>query len=157
VNALTIDQNMTPMGQEKRREDVAFKLTKLANGDSLLTVKMPDDERKLGKPADRPGEAPGPGEVPPQMMDMIKKMFDGMRVAIAVDVVGTLVKSSSPHVAGQRVTILEMDMGELMKQADAMKHLQGLQPGATVGEMREALGQVKGIKINESPVTIEFK
>ena len=74
-----------------------------------------------------------------------------------MDVAGTLVKSNSPYVAGQRVTILEMDMGELMKQGDALKSLQGLQPGASVGEMREALKTVKGVKINESPVTIEFK
>lgn len=154
VNALTIDQNMSPVGEEKRREDVAFKLTKLANGDSLLTVSMPDNDRKLGKAGDKPA---GPGEIPPPMMEMVKKMFDGMRISIAVDVVGTLVKSSSPHVAGQRVTILEMDMGELMKQADTMNKLQALQPGASVGEMREALKQVKGVKINESPVTIEFK
>jgi flagellar basal body rod protein FlgG len=89
---------------------------------------MPENDRKLGKSSDEPGRTPGPGDIPPPMMEMVKKMFDGMRISIAVDVVGTLVKTSSPHVAGQRVTILEMDMGELMKQADGMKNLQGLQP-----------------------------
>ena len=50
----------------------------------------------------------------PGQLEMMKKLFDGLKVAIDVDVLGTIVKTNSPYVQGSRVTLLEMDFSQLL-------------------------------------------
>ena len=48
----------------------------------------------------------------------MKKLLDGLRLEIAVDVLGTIVKTNSPHVQGSRVTLLDFGLA----LADATRH-----------------------------------
>ena len=50
----------------------------------------------------------------PGQLEMMKKLFDGLKVAIDVDVLGTIVKTNSPYVQGSKVTLLEMDFSQLL-------------------------------------------
>ena len=42
---------------------------------------------------------------------MMKKLFDGLKVAIDVDVLGTIVKTNSPYVKGSTVTCSRWTLG----------------------------------------------
>ena len=92
------------------------------------------------------------------MMEMAKAMFNGFKVAIDLEVAGQIVKSSSDYVNGSRVTLLEMDLGELLKDEAKLKEIQAkLGPNPSVSELKPYLAGIKGLKINEPIVTVEFK
>ena len=127
-----------------------------AGGVNTLTVSLKDEP----KPADSKAPAPtgGPDMDNPQMMEMMKSMFKGFKVSIDVVVAGAIVKTNADHVAGSRVTLLEMDMETLLKDEAKLKELQKvLGPGASVSELKPYLKDVKGLKINDPVVTIAFK
>jgi hypothetical protein len=115
VNALAVNQNPSMPGVGvSDREDVTFKLSRLASGNSLVTVELPQ-----GKDA---------------------------------------VNTNASHVSGSRVTLLELDLGALVQQRGALEKLQTrLRPGMTVNEVKGLLEGIRGIKLNESPLTIEFR
>lgn len=138
-------------------EPITFKLEKLAGGNMLLTV---DDGRDAAK-KEKPGDAPAKPEDPfggPQgeaQLAMMKQMLKGMKLSVAVTVDGTLVKTNSPHVEGNTVTIMEMELDKLLEDPEILKKL------AQTDSMEEAkkhLKGVKGVKINfEDKTTVEFK
>jgi hypothetical protein len=85
-------------------------------------------------------------------------MLQGLHIAVAIDVQGTLLKTTADHVAGNRVTLMDIDLGPLLENPAAFEKLATLKPGASVEEMKPLLKDLPGVKINASPsVTIEFK
>lgn len=161
VSALTIQPDppmgaigdAAPAGNGSEPLDLAF--TRLPNGHTLLTVRFDEREAPGRKKAPASGKTAG-GPMPDGMDDMMRQMFDGFRVAIDVEVNGAIVNTSSPFVDGSRVTVLEMDLGLLLRDSANLKILDRIEPGASVAEMMPLLKDVKGIKVNPSPVTIEF-
>ena len=86
---------------------------------------------------------------------MMKKLFDGLKVTIDVDVLGTIVKTNSPYVQGSRVTLLEMDFSQLLANDQLLEQIG--EPGS-LEEAKELLKNVKGFKVNlDREVTIEFR
>ncbi len=162
VNALAIDPEppLNTKGGGARKsgagDPIALGVTTLANGNTVLTVRFDQAGAPKGKAAGTPGSPKNKGDVPPDIAEMIKQLFDGFRVAVDVEVNGPIVRTSSPWVAGSRVTVLEMDLGMLLADQGNLKVLDRLSPTAGLAEMIPALKGIKGIKINESPLTIEF-
>ncbi|MGE0039664.1 MAG: hypothetical protein AB7V01_00635 [Vicinamibacterales bacterium] len=111
-----------------------------------------------------PGAAAGaepadPPEMPdPQMLGMMKSMFEGFKVAIDLQVDGTIVRTNADWVTGSRVTLLEMDLSALLDDQARLAELQkSMTPGASFSDVRPLLKGVKGIKVNEPVVTIEYR
>jgi len=147
---LSIHSDATPAGPQ-----VTFKLTKLANGDALLTIAMPRPQLP-GAGGSPGGSSPtGMGQVPPEQLEMFKQMFGGARVFIGVEPVGTLVKTSSPFVTGNRVTLMDVDLDQLLTNDAALGKLQA---SKNESDVKSALAGLPGIKVNVDPeITIEFK
>jgi hypothetical protein len=162
VNALTIDPepplNAMGGGAPKGRasDPIDLGLTTLPNGNTLLTVQFDQARASKNQATGTSGFTKNKGDVPPGMEEMIRQLFDGFRVAVDVEVTGPIVRTSSPWVAGSRVTVLEMDLGMLLADPGNLKVLDRLSPTAGLAEMMPVLRGIKGIKINESPLTIEF-
>ena len=92
------------------------------------------------------------------MLEMMRSMFKGFKVSIEVAVAGKILKTNADHVAGSRVTLLEMDMEKLMQDEAQLKKVQTmLGPTASVSELKPYLKDVKGLKINDPVVTISFR
>ncbi len=67
---------------------------------------------------------------------------------------GRLVRSNSPYVDGQTVTLFDVDVDALLKDEEAFTRLQNAR---TPAEAAEALKNVPGVKIApERDITIEF-
>lgn len=145
------------MPERKSNDDpVTFRLVK-QGGTSILTIAF-KDQPGSGKKT----ETPEPGDLPdlsnPMMMNMLKTMFEGFKINIAVEPVGTIVKTNAEYVTGSRVTLLEMDMAALLADESKFKALQGkLGPGASLSEVKPYLKDMKGIKVDGPIITIEFK
>lgn len=128
-----------------------------AGGVNTLTVSLKDEPKPAGD-GKTPAPTGGPDMDNPQMMEMMRSMFKGFKVSIDVVVDGAIVKTNADHVAGSRVTLLEMDMETLLKDDAKLKELQKvLGPGASVSELKPYLKDVQGLKINDPVVTIAFK
>ncbi|MGH9200400.1 MAG: hypothetical protein ACRD2A_04100 [Vicinamibacterales bacterium] len=135
-------------------DPVRFKLTR-QGGTSLLTITIQDkpggDKTDVEKP-DMPDVAD------PMMMGMLKTMFQGFRINIALDVVGSIVKTNADYVSGSRVTLLEMDMAALLEDEAKFKALQSkLGPDASLSAVKPYLKDIKGIKVDGPVITVEFR
>jgi hypothetical protein len=128
---------------------ITCSLTHEANGNAVLHVNLPEPNipGATGEPA------AGNPAVAAQLAVM-RSLLRGARVTIAVEPHGRLVRTNSPHVDGQRVTLLDVDLDRLLGD-DAF--VAKLQAAKTQDELKELLKAAPGLKIVlEREVTIEF-
>jgi hypothetical protein len=139
-------------------DPVRFKLTRTGTT-STLTINFVD--RPSGnKPDSAPPAAPGdmPDLSNPMIMNMLKAMFQGFKINIGLEVAGSIVKTNADYVNGSRLTLLELDVAELLADEAKFKTLQGkLGPDASLSEVRPYLKDFKGIKIDGPSITVEFR
>jgi hypothetical protein len=94
----------------------------------------------------------------PMIMNMMKVMFQGFKINIGLEVVGAIVKTNAEYVTGPRLTLLELDVVELLADEAKFKTLKGkIGPGASLSEVKPYLKDFKGIKIDGPSITVEFK
>ena len=119
------------MNSASDQDPVTFKFAK-SGGSSTLTVAF-DEKRAAGTPDTTP-TAPEQGD--PARMQMMKAMFQGFKVAIDLEVEGKIIKTNADHVAGSKVTLLEMDLEALLADEAKLKEVQkALGPNASVAEL----------------------
>src|SRR4029077_3940157 len=134
----------------KATDDVAFTFLRHPGGTSVVTVLFPEPDLSKKKDTDTESKKPDPTQ-----LAMMKKMLDGLRIEIALEVAGAIVKTNSPYVQGSKVTLLEMDFAELMTN-DAV--LGRLPHPESIEDAKQMLKGVKGMKINlDREVSVEFK
>lgn len=127
-------------------ESLTFALTHEANGNAVLHINVPE-------PAIL--EALATNTAAPQQLPTIKALLAGARISLVVEPAGQLVRTNSPHVDGQRVTLLEVDLDQVLKDPDAL--IAKLQAAKTPEEMKAALKDVPGLKLSlEREITVEF-
>lgn len=162
ITKLRVDQDPNLSGSTtggistppKSSNPVTFGFAKGTDGASTLTVTL-NETPKAGAAAKPQG---GPDMENPQMLEMMRTMFKGFRVAIDVEVAGKILKTNADHVAGSRVTLLEMDMEKLLQDEAKLKQVQSvLGPDASISELKPYLKDVKGLKVNDPVVTIAFR
>lgn len=99
------------------------------NGESILVLTMPemDDppadvkrEAATKEGGEKPDAMP---EVPPEVAKMVQEMFNGFFIEIAVNIDGTIVSTDAPFVDGTKITLMQMDFGELLKTAKGLQEL----------------------------------
>lgn len=166
INKIQVSQgpNLGSTGAARSSEPtsddpVKFKLTR-KGGTSTLTIDFVD--RPGG---DKPPAAPdGPpaGDMPdltnPMIMGMIKTMFQGFRINIGLEVVGTIVKTNAEYVAGPRLTLLELDIASVLADEAKLKALQSrIKPGASFTEIKPYLKDIKGIKVDGPSISVQFR
>jgi hypothetical protein len=131
-------------------QQISFSLTKAPGGHALLRVSVPRPTLPGGTALGQSGR----GEFSPSQVAMFKQMVVGARLSIVVEPVGTLIKASSPYVAGQRVTLIDVDFDQLL-QDDAV--LTRLQEAKSEEEAKVVLADLPRVKVNLDPtITIEF-
>ena len=139
-------------------DPVKFSFTRGTGGSTLAInfVDRPGGPKPTGNTT-----TPGPPEMDftnPMMMNMLKTMFQGFKVNVGLDVLGTITKTNAEYVSGSRITLLEMDMNTLLADEAALKELTGkLRPDASFGEVKPLLKNIKGIKIDGPSITVQFK
>jgi len=135
---------------ESAGDNLRFSLQRSATGSALLTITMPP----FKMPTDSmPGGDAG-GATSPEQLAMVKQLFAGMRIVVAVQPAGRIIKSSSPYVDGQTVTLLDVPVDQLMNNEAAFG---AVQRAKTVEDLRAALKGVPGLKVALDPeITIEF-
>jgi hypothetical protein len=131
------------------------------DGATVLRVRLPQGTRSPeGAPADAaapavPAQRP---DLPPEALAMVRNMFKGAHVNVAVEVDGAIVTTDGPKRDGSRVTIFGLDFEQLLSDPSKFSALQGLKPGTDFATARRALEGVPGVLLPAAPtVTIEFR
>jgi hypothetical protein len=135
-----------------------FELDRSTDGTSTLRMRFPNATRPPEPPpADAPAAAARP-DLPPEALAMIRGMFKGARISIAVEVDGAIVTTDGPRRDGSRVTLLGLDFEQLLSDPTKFSALQRMKPGADFATVQRALEGVPGVVIPATPtVTIEFR
>ncbi len=157
INQLRINPQPAPPGGvtvradglDSRGQAITFTLARTENGNALLTVTVPLPELPAGGLMARDA-----GSTSPAQIAALKQMFGGARVTIAVEPAGRLVRTSSPFVDGSRVTLLDVNLDQLLKDETFLPRIQAAK---TADEMKAILQEAPGLKINfDRAITIEF-
>jgi len=150
VTTIKIGQTPTMENEkeDKSESPLTFKFAK-AGGNSVLTVVHPKPKADASPKAKK--EAPKPEEVQ-QALAMMKGMMAGLKMSFQVQTGGKLVKTSSPFVTGNTVTLMEMDFDQL-DEASLRKLAAADKEGPPPLDLLKSL---KGVKATDGEVTIEF-
>ena len=125
-------------------ESITFSLTHEPSGNAVLHIFVPEPNflDALGSPAAQ------------SQIGMVKNMLAGAKVLLMAEPLGTLARTSSPYVDGQRVTLLEVDLDEVLKDETLLPRLQAAK---TEDEAKAIVQNAQGLKINlQRDITIEF-
>jgi hypothetical protein len=125
-------------------ESITFSLTREDNGNAVLHIFVPEPNflDALGSPAAQ------------QQIAMVKAMLAGARVLLVAEPIGTVARTSSPYVDGQRVTLLEIDLDQVLKDDTLLPRLAAAK---TADEAKAIVQGAQGLKINlDRDITIEF-
>jgi len=128
-------------------DSLTFSMSQAANGNALLHVRVPENALVQAISTN--------AATLPQQLPMIKSMLAGAHLTLAVEPQGTLVGANTPHVDGPRVTLLDVDLDQLLKDPDAL--LARVQSAKTPEEIKKSLEDVPGLKMTIVPeIVIEF-
>ena len=84
------------------------------------------------------------------------EMFDGMKMALYFNFKDGIDETDASFVDSSKVTLMEIDFSEIIKNKEVFKKFQGAKP-ETMEEFKEVVGDVEGIKIEfKEQVTIKF-
>jgi hypothetical protein len=131
-------------GFSTQSESITFTITHEANGNAVLHIHVPEPNY-----LDAFASPQAAGQI-----GMIKTMLAGARVLLAAEPVGTLVRTGSPYAEGQRVTLLDVDLDQVLKDETLLPRVQA---ATTPDEAKAIIKGAAGLKINLDPeITIEF-
>jgi hypothetical protein len=125
-------------------ESVTFAMARSPGGNAVLQINVPEPNflDALGSPNAT------------AQIGMVKTLLAGARVLLAAEPAGTVVRSSSPYVEGSRVTLLEVDLDEVLKDETLLPRLQA---ATTPDEAKAVVKGAAGLKINlDRAITVEF-
>jgi hypothetical protein len=162
IRTLQIEEKPTPPleGVKAQGESEApqFALTRLANGHSQLVVTFPERKREAGAAEKAPEKAAQ--SKPPDAADMEKarQILKGLRIGLHVEAGRTVVKTNSPYLKGNRVTLMELDFEALLSDQKKLAALMSTGPEGSLEDAKRILQGLPGIKLNlDRQVTIEFQ
>lgn len=132
-------KNLSPMGAPDADAGPKSTPIRFAYSGGTLTLKMPPPD--AAKPqADTPA-AGGPDMDNPQAMEMMKKMMGDMKMSLRIVAPGGIAETNATFRDDKTVTLVEMDMGKIIEQPDAMKKLNS----ADRNDPQAAMAALKGM------------
>jgi len=132
--------------------NITFAMTRQPDGNATLRIVVP----RMSIVPTAPGGAAAPGgfSPTPDQIAMAKQVLAGAHLNVVVEPDGRLVKTSSPYVDGDRVTLIEIDVDQATSDLSFLTKLQAAQ---TTDDMKAAIAGVPGLKLNLDPeISVEF-
>jgi len=94
-------------------------------------------------------------QMSPEQLEAARKMLEGLRIDLALEVDGRIVETNAAYVSGNRLTLLEMDFAQLLGDQEALGRI-AKQP-KSLEEAKALFKDFKGFKINlERELKVEF-
>ena len=144
INKVRADMNMGPGGGDDKegKDPITFKYDK-ASG--TLTINSPNKQPE-NKPDDPQEDA---------QMAAAASMLKDMRIAIAVNIVGTIVKTDAENKDGTRITMVDLPVGEALKD---IKRFKAIDRAPNWEAASKLIKEIPGAKVeSKSKVTVQIK
>ena len=167
INKVKINQNegeKIPSGPtqsgpaaERAKEYITFSFTK--GRPAELLIKIP--EKKTNKtPENASGDvksSPKNTEEQKAMAEQMKKIFQGMKIALSVTVDGKILETNAAYRDGSKITLMEVDFGKLMEMPEQLEKFSQSKP-KTAEEFKALLQDMPGIKVDlNREIRIKFE
>jgi len=155
INGKTAEKSDSP-----KEEYLLFKFTK--GPPSKLVVTLPQEKEIGGDRASTQNVAKDTAgksnkETTDQAPEMMKNILQDMKVKIALQFEGTILKTNAAYIDGSTITLIEMDVDKIISNATLFKQMLSINP-QSVGDTKALLKDVEGLKFETSnPVTVEFE
>ncbi len=93
----------------------------------------------------------------PEMMEMMRQLYQDMHIGIAVEVDGRITDTNASYVDGSTVTLMDVDFAKILEDEEKFKELLSANPN-TIEEMKELVQDNPGIKVEiQENIQIRFK
>jgi hypothetical protein len=130
--------------------ELTFVLTREPDANALLRIQVP----KFNLLPIQPGPNGAIMAPTAQQIDMVKGLLAGARLTVAIEPEGRLVRTSSPFVEGNRVTLLDLDFDKATADPDLTTKLQSLK---TADDVKATVASLQGVRITFDPeISITF-
>jgi len=169
INTLRVGQNMDDSmpgdpaaGDGAQHEEAKFttftlRRTNPARLDIHWAVNEAGPESETEESAAEYSETSSTPEQEQMAMEMIKVAFKGMRVAMHVEVVGEIVETNAMHLEGTRVTLMDIDFGEMLADETALRAMADRKP-ESLADIKELMKLIPGLKMEIEPeIAILFR
>jgi hypothetical protein len=162
INKVRINQNpgenvTAPSmgGQEEPpvEEWLRFKFSR--GGTATLEILYPQEPEV--EQEDESSEGDVDMESNPEMMEMMRQLYQDMHIGIAVEVDGRITETNASYVDGSTVTLMDVDFAKILEDEQKFKDLLSANPN-TIEEMKKIIQDNPGIKVEiEENIRIRFR
>jgi hypothetical protein len=162
INKVRINQNpgenvtAPSMGGEQEQpveEWLRFKFTR--GGTATLEILYPQDLEAEQEEESSEGDADMDSN--PEMMEMMRQLYQDMHIGIAVEVDGRITETNASYVDGSMVTLMDVDFAKILEDEQKFKDLLSANPD-TIEEMKKIIQDNPGIKVEiEENIRIRFR
>ncbi len=154
INKLKLNQQKgspsdATAGEKAPSSPVLFHFKK--GSPAKLTIEMPRD-KAAGRNTETPKEeieAPpaNKGAIPDDEAKKLLETFMGMKMALSVEVNGTIVQTNATHLSGNRLTIVDLDLAKFGSSLPQLEKLKQLKT-SSLADARELLKDFPGMKVD---------
>jgi hypothetical protein len=156
---------------EHLKEFMTFKFTKgTETKPSVLMIISPREEQQEEPGGPGPttnsqthagssqGDEPsGPSEQEEMMMGIFKETFRDMKIEVAVEINGDIVKTDAEYVDGRRIVLMELDFSRIVENEEALRTL-AMSENGSLASTKAVMAKVPGIRIElKDKVEVQFK
>lgn len=165
INTLTIDPNSDkssfsgPNSEENPlKSKIKFSFTKGATSALIIHSDKPHDKRQAQKKGKTiAAKQKQKQEISEEQTEMMKNFFQGMRIALAVEIEGSVVATNATHLDGSRITLVDMDFDQLLNNPEQFQKLARTNP-KNMREMEHLMRGLPGVKFEpKEMVTVKFR
>lgn len=163
INKLKLDpspDNKVNLGDEvteeveDKRQFITFNFKKGTPSELNITFPLRDFDENTSTEVTETAENDTTDE---NMTEMFKRMFDGMRVSVNVNVKGDITETNASFVEGSKITLMDIDFTNLIMNEDAIKKMESKKP-ESIEEFREITKDIEGIIIEfNDQVKVKFR
>jgi hypothetical protein len=155
-----VDAQKSEKGESSRKEET-ISFTFVKGSPSLLVVSAPElkgfDGDKAG--TDNKSKAADDQQAKPpekEHLEMMKAMFQDMKLRMALNIGGNIVRTNATYRDGSTLTLMEIDFGKVVSDYDLLKKMSKAKP-QSIEETKALLKGIAGFKMELNyPVTVEF-
>jgi hypothetical protein len=139
-------------------EYITFQFMKGSDSEpALLTIINPLEEPEESAPVGKGEKTQVSEAANEEMIEMLKEIFRGMRILIALEVDGTILSTGAAYRDGSKVTLIDMDFTKIIENEELFRKLASADTGS-VEKTKEIIKDIPGIRVElQDQVEIQFQ
>jgi hypothetical protein len=167
INKLKLNQNLAgkainadmlgPEAQEDMNQYITFDFK--SGGTSILKIKYPEEPEMEEIPEDTDMERDEDPEFTDQdkeMLEMMKEMYDGMKLAIKINFDGNIKETDATYQEGNSIVLMDIDFAKITENYDILSKLNGANQ-MSQAEFKSMMKDVEGMKVEvQDKLTVKF-